>query len=95
MARSRKSLLTQTLIVHIARTNRVPFVQSCGSRPKLFTTAAIMCTSVWLPISPFAHFFGFGPLPPAYSGWLLGFLAAFAVLTHRVKTWFMRRFGLD
>jgi P-type Mg2+ transporter len=90
-----ESLLTQTLIVHIIRTQRIPFLQSRASKPMLFATLVIMATGVWLPFSPLARFLGFTPLPPVYFAWLAGFLVAYGILTHRVKTWFARRFGMD
>jgi Mg2+-importing ATPase len=90
-----ESLLTQTLIVHIIRTQRIPFIQSRASKPMLFTTLVIMAIGVWLPFSPLAQFLGFTPLPPAFFLWLAGFLLAYSVLTHNVKMWFIRRFGID
>ena len=90
-----ESLLTQTLIVHIIRTQRIPFIQSRASKPMLFTTLVIMAIGVWLPFSPLAHFLGFTPLPPVFFLWLAGFLLAYSVLTHTVKMWFIRRFGID
>ena len=47
-----ESLLTQTLIIHIIRTNRIPFLQSRASWPLMVTTAIIMAVGVWLPSSP-------------------------------------------
>jgi P-type Mg2+ transporter len=90
-----ESLLTQTLIVHIIRTRRIPFLQSRASRPMLFTTLAVMALGAWLPFSPLARFLGFTPLPAVFFLWLAGFLVAYAVLTHGVKMWFARRFGSD
>jgi Mg2+-importing ATPase len=90
-----ESLLTQTLIVHIIRTYRIPFVQSRASKPMLFTTLVIMAAGLWLPFSPMAKFLGFTPLPPTYFIWLTGFLVGYGVLTHSVKMWFARRFGTD
>jgi P-type Mg2+ transporter len=90
-----ESLLTQTLIVHIIRTQRIPFLQSRPSRPMLFATLGIMAVGVWLPFSPLARFLGFTPLPPVYFAWLAGFLVAYGVMAHGVKRWFARRFGQD
>ncbi len=90
-----ESLLTQTLIVHIIRTQRIPFLQSRASKPMLFSTLAVMAVGLWLPFSRLGHFLGFSPLPPVYFLWLAGFLVAYSVLTHRVKMWFARRFGTD
>ena len=90
-----ESLLTQTLIVHIIRTNKIPFFQSRASRTMTATTLTVMAIGVWLPFSPFAHFFGLVPLPAIFFLWLGGFLLAYSVLTHTVKTWFSRKFGTD
>jgi Mg2+-importing ATPase len=90
-----ESLLTQTLIVHIIRTQRIPFVQSRASKAMLFTTLAVMAVGVWLPFSPLGKILGFTPLPLIYFGWLAAFLAAYGVLAHLVKMWFARRFGTD
>ncbi len=90
-----ESLLTQTLIVHIIRTHRIPFVQSRASGPMLFATVAIMAVGVWLPFSPLARLLGFTPLPLVLFVGLAGFLVAYSILTHSVKMWFARRFGMD
>jgi Mg2+-importing ATPase len=50
---------------------------------------------IWLPFSPLGHFLGFTPLPPVFFLWMAGFLLAYGVLTHNVKMWFFRRFGMD
>lgn len=88
-----ESLLTQTLIVHIIRTRRIPFLESRASGPMLLTTLLVMAIGAWLPYSPLAGDLGMVPLPAAYWGWIAGFLLAYAVLTHLVKTRFIRRFG--
>ncbi len=88
-----ESLLTQTLIVHIIRTNRVPFIQSRASLPLSLTTLAVAAIGIALPYSPVAGFFGLAPLPPSYWIWIAGFLAAYGALTHIVKTRFNRRHG--
>ena len=88
-----ESLLTQTLIVHIIRTNRVPFFQSRASGLMTLSTLSIMAAAVVLPYSPLAPFLGFVPLPPIYWAWIGGFLLAYGTLTHRVKRWFAKKFG--
>ena len=90
-----ESLLTQTLIVHIIRTQRIPFIQSRASKSLLFTTLAIAAIGVWLPFSPLGRLLGFTPLPGVFFLWMAGFLLAYSVLTHNVKMWFTRRFGMD
>ena len=91
-----ESLLTQTMIVYIIRTRKIPFLQSWPSFGMLFTTLVVMAIGAWLPYSPlFAHLLGFVPLPAIYWAWIAGFLLTYAVLTHFVKVWFYRRYGLD
>jgi Mg2+-importing ATPase len=90
-----ESLLSQTLIIHIIRTRRIPFIESRASLPLLLTSLTICIIGVWLPFSPFAHALGFTPLPPRYWLILTGMLAAYLVLTYVMKNWFHRRFGLN
>jgi Mg2+-importing ATPase len=90
-----ESLLSQTLIVHVIRTGKVPFVQSRASLPLVMTTVAICLVGVWLPYSPFATALGFTPLPPGYWIALAVLLAAYLTTTQLVKGWLTRRFGLD
>jgi Mg2+-importing ATPase len=87
-----ESLLTQTLIVHIIRTRKIPFIQSRASPPMIFTTLLVMAIGVWLPYSPLAPLLGFVPLPATYFIWIAGYLVTYSVITHKVKTWFIRRF---
>ena len=88
-----ESLLTQTLIVHIIRTNKIPVFQSRASGVMTLTTLSIMAAAVVLPYSPLAPLLGFVPLPPIYWAWIAGFLLAYAALTHGVKRWFNAKFG--
>ncbi len=90
-----ESILTQTLIVHIIRTNRIPFVQSIASPAMLFTTCLVMLIGGALPYLPLGAFFGLVPLPPSFWLWIVGFLCGYAILTHNVKMWFIRKFGID
>jgi Mg2+-importing ATPase len=90
-----ESLLSQTLIIHIIRTHRIPFIQSRASLPLILTSLAICAVGVWLPYSPFAGDLGFTPLPGIYWPLIAVVLLAYLTLTHFIKTWFHRRFGLD
>ena len=54
-----------------------------------------MAVGAWLPYSPFAEALGLVPCPPIYWVWIAGFLVAYAVLTHVMKTWFFNRYGGD
>jgi Mg2+-importing ATPase len=90
-----EGLLSQTLIVHIIRTSKIPFVQSRAAVPLLFMTATIMAIGIYLPFSPIASAIGLRPLPVSYFGWLVAILLAYAVLTQVVKGWFIKRYGLN
>ena len=86
-----KSLLTQTLIIHIIRTAKIPFIQSRASDALIATTIIISMIGMVLPYTSVGEALGFVPLPPLY--WPLVFLivASYATMTHFVKVWFARR----
>lgn len=87
-----ESIFTQTLIIHVIRTNRIPFIQSRASWPLIISSILIVVFASWLTISPFAQTLGFTTLPPLY--WLiLGLmLIGYLVLTQLIKVWFNRKF---
>ena len=86
-----ESLMTQTLIIHIIRTNRIPFLQSRASLLLLVTTLAIMGIGMWLPHSPLGPALGFTPLPALYWPLLALTLACYLTLTQLVKSWLLRK----
>ncbi len=88
-----ESILTQTLIIHIIRTVKIPFLQSRASTPLLFTSFVICAIGTWLPFSPFAHSLGFVDLPTLYWPCLFFIIGGYLVMTHFVKMWFIKRFG--
>ncbi|HYL30504.1 MAG TPA: magnesium-translocating P-type ATPase [Gemmatimonadales bacterium] len=86
-----ESLMTQTLIIHVIRTNRIPFLQGRASGPLLATTAAVVAVGVWLPMSPLAKALGFVALPPLYWPILALTLLSYIALTQLVKVALLRR----
>jgi len=86
-------LLTQTLIVHMIRTQHIPFIQSRAATPVIMLTASIMVLGIYLPFSPVGEHLGMVPLPPTYFIWLAGILLSYCLLTQLVKTIYIRRFG--
>ena len=86
-----ESLMTQTLIIHVIRTNKIPFFQSGASRPLTLTTLAIMAFGMWLPYSPLASSLGFTQLPFLYWPILLLTLLAYMGLTQMTKVWLLRK----
>jgi Mg2+-importing ATPase len=88
-----ESLFTQTLIIHVIRTNKIPFIQSRASWPLILTSLIIVAVGAWLTVSPLATTLGFVPLPPRYWLFLASMLLGYAMLTQVVKTWYMRGLG--
>jgi Mg2+-importing ATPase len=86
-----ESLLTQTLIIHVIRTNRLPVIQSRASLSLSLTTLAVMAVGIWLPFSPIAGELGFVRLPPLYWPLLALMLVCYVLLTQGVKKWLMRK----
>ena len=87
-----EGLLSQTLIVHMIRTKKIPFIQSWATAPVLALTTAIMAIGIYIPFSPFAAGLKLQPLPMGYFPWLIGILVLYCMLTQLVKGWFIKRF---
>jgi Mg2+-importing ATPase len=88
-----EGLLSQTLIVHMIRTRKIPFIQSSASLPVMFLTATVMAIGIVIPFSPLGASLGFAPLPLGYFPWLVATLLSYCVLTQIIKTLYVRRFG--
>ena len=86
-----ESLMTQTLIVHVIRTNQIPFIQSRASWQLTLTTFSIMGIGAWLPFSPLAQYLGFVPLPWQFWPLLAVTLVCYVGLTQVIKTWLVRK----
>jgi Mg2+-importing ATPase len=86
-------LLTQTLIVHMIRTPKIPFIQSRAATPLLVMTAIIMAIGIFLPMGPLAHYFKLQALPPLYFVFLPMILLAYMGLTQAMKGIYFRRYG--
>jgi Mg2+-importing ATPase len=91
-----ESLFTQTLIIHVIRTNKIPFIQSRASLPLILSSLVIVAFGAWLPSSSLlAGALGFVPLPLLYWPLLAAILFCYMVLTQLVKVWFIRRYAID
>ena len=86
-----ESIMTQTLIIHVIRTNKIPFIQGRASLPLTMTTFLIMAIGAWLPFSPFGAYLGFVPLPGLFWPILLVTLLCYMALTQVIKTWLVRK----
>jgi Mg2+-importing ATPase len=88
-----EGLLSQTLIVHMLRTEKIPFLQSWPSLPVLLATGAVVLVGIVTPYTPFGAGLGMVPLPASYFPWLAGILLSYCLLTQAIKVWYIRRFG--
>jgi Mg2+-importing ATPase len=86
-----ESLVTQALVIHVIRTNKLPFAQSRASRPVIVVGLLVIAVGVGLPFSPVGRYLGFSPLPPLYWPILIATLVAYLAVTQSVKTWLLRR----
>jgi len=86
-----ESLLTQTLVIHIIRTNKIPFIQSRASKSVLAMSVVLIAFGIALPVSPLGRYFGFTRLPLLYWPILVGTILAYLVLTQAVKMWLLKR----
>ena len=88
-----EGLLSQTLIVHMIRTRRIPFLQSRAAWPLMVMTLAVVCLGLFLPFSPLAGYFQLQALPWSYFPWLAGILLSYCVLTQLLKGIWVRKYG--
>lgn len=86
-----ESLLTQTLIIHIIRTNKIPFLQSWASWPLAVTSMVVVGVGIALPFTPLGRLLGFTPLPLLYWPLLIATVLGYGLLTHAVKIWLLRK----
>ena len=88
-----ESLLSQTLIVHMIRTRKIPFIQSWAATPVVALTSLIMLIGIALPFSPIASAFKLVALPLSFFPWLIGILFCYCLLTQLIKNWFINKFS--
>lgn len=88
-----EGLLSQTLIVHMIRTRRIPFIQSRAAWPLFAMTLLVMAVGIALPFSPLAPYLQLQALPLSYFPWLIAILVGYMTLTQLVKGFYSRRYG--
>jgi Mg2+-importing ATPase len=88
-----ESLLTQTLVVHMIRTRKIPFLQSSAAAPVLGLTTAIIVIGMLLPYTAIGAKIGMMEMPPIYFAWLALTVVAYCALTQLVKVIYIRRYG--
>lgn len=87
-----EGLLSQTLIVHMIRTRKIPFLQSWATAPVVALTSLVMLIGIAIPFSPFAAAINLQPLPLGYFPWLIGILTCYCLLTQYIKNRFIQKF---
>lgn len=88
-----EGLLSQTLVVHMLRTRKVPFLQSTAALPVILATGLVMCLGIYIPFSPLGAMVGLVPLPWEYFPWLAATLLGYCLVAQGMKTLYIRRFG--
>jgi len=88
-----ESLMTQTLVIHIVRTPKIPFLESRPSRMLIISSFAIVLLGWGIVYSPIGHEFGFAAPPPEFIAIILGIVIAYLVLIQIVKMWFAKKYG--
>ncbi|MFV9688541.1 magnesium-translocating P-type ATPase [Pantoea sp. KXB45] len=88
-----EGLLSQTLVVHMLRTRKIPFIQSRATLPVMLTTLAVMALGILIPFSPLGTMVGLVPLPWQYFPWLVLTLFSYCLVAQGMKRFYIRRFG--
>ncbi len=88
-----EGLLSQTLIVHMIRTRKIPFIQSTASWPVLVMTFSIIIIGMIVPFTPFGASIGMVSLPWIYFPWLFAILLSYCILTQGLKVLYIRAFS--
>ncbi len=90
-----ESLCTQTLVIHIIRTDKIPFIESKPSQFLMFTSIYIATIGLVLPFIPLGKHFGFVQPPPGYFIALIIIVAAYLITVQHMKNWFLKKYGRD
>ncbi|MDK2564481.1 magnesium-translocating P-type ATPase [Romboutsia sedimentorum] len=88
-----ESLWSQTLVIHMIRTPKIPFIQSRASMPlTIFTTIGVLVGTI-IPYTPFGLKLGMYPMPPIYFAWLLLTIVGYMLLVTLIKKVYIRKYG--
>ena len=90
-----ESLITQTLVIHIIRTGKIPFIESKPSQFLMFTSIYIVTIGLIIPFTPLGKHFGFVEPPATYFIVLFVIVASYLFMVHFVKSWFIKKYGYE
>ncbi|EMG29171.1 Magnesium-transporting ATPase, P-type 1 [Listeria fleischmannii 1991] len=85
-------LLTQTLVVHMIRTEKIPFIESVATKPVMLSTCCVMGLGLVIPFTGFGHAIGLVDLPALYFGFLVCILISYMVTIQIVKHIYIKKF---
>ena len=88
-----EGLLTQTLIVHMIRTRKIPFLQSRAAWSLIVMTLVIVSVGIFLPMGPWASYVNMTSVPVSYFGWVFVIIIGYMVLVQLMKGFYERKFG--
>ncbi|MEG1242482.1 MAG: magnesium-translocating P-type ATPase [Oscillospiraceae bacterium] len=88
-----ESMWSQTLVIHMLRTPKIPFVQSRAAAPVLITTGLAVVFASIIPYTVIGAGLGMAALPWTYFLWLGGIILGYMLLATAVKKLYIRRFG--
>lgn len=90
-----ESLFTQTIVIHVIRSSRTPFLESSPSLVLLATTAAVVSFGLVFPFTPLARYFQFVEPPASLLVIIFFLVAGYLVTVQLTKRWYVRRYGYD
>jgi Mg2+-importing ATPase len=90
-----ESLFSQVLVIHVIRTNKIPFIESKPSLPLLFTSIVIVLIALGITLMPIGKIFGFQPLPLKYILIMIGIAITYISVTQIAKKKLMKRHGFE
>ena len=85
-----ESIATQTLVVYVIRTRRVPFFKSRPSLAMIVVPSAAAIVGAILPYTGLAHLFGFSVLPTKFFLLLFAMVVVYLALVEFAKLWFFQ-----
>ncbi|MFA5587026.1 MAG: magnesium-translocating P-type ATPase [Saccharofermentanales bacterium] len=88
------SMWTQTLVIHMIRTPKVPFVESRASAPVMLLTVLGIGGLTLLPFSPLSGILNLAPLPGAFFLLLAAAVAGYMLLVSAAKYAFIKRYNV-
>ncbi|WP_242645194.1 magnesium-translocating P-type ATPase [Candidatus Ichthyocystis hellenicum] len=89
-----ESLISQTLVVHIIRTGKIPFLESVASWPVIVTSLVTTVIGIVIPQISIGSYFKFSPLPWLYYPFLVIIIFGYVLFTHIVKYLYLKRYKI-